>query len=63
MQNIEAILQRKLALVENHDGLVFGVTQEIEKMYKHGFLYSTAEKDQKLSGNKYDAIPFRKFVH
>jgi hypothetical protein len=46
MQNIEAILQRKLALVENHDGLVFGVTQENEKMYKHGFLYSTAEKDQ-----------------
>ena len=53
MQNIEAILQRKLALVENHDGPVFGVqfpvvgvTQEIEKMYKHGFLYSTAEKGQ-----------------
>ena len=46
MQNIEAILQRKLALVENDDGLVFGVTQEIEKMYKHGFWYSTAEKDQ-----------------
>jgi len=24
MQSIEAILQRKLALVENHDGPVFG---------------------------------------